>query len=120
MDAKGISFEHVELPWEKETELSIRPLDTATEVYEQPTNSQKDDAFQQQKAEEIVAYLVDCISNVDYDDFTAEEILDYLDGDDSETIATNILDFVQEENSRADYDDDDVYEIARIVRKRKM
>ena len=75
--------------------------------------------FNKKKAESIIKYMVDNIDNVEEDDLTVEEVAEFLEsGSDAESIATEILDHVAEDNSRLDYDDDDIYEIAKIIRKR--
>ena len=87
---------------------------------ESETTSESDNiAFNKKKAESIIKYMVDNIDNVEEDDLTAEEVAEFLESDgDAESIATEILDHAAEDNSRLDYDDDDVYEIAKIIRKR--
>ena len=79
----------------------------------------KDDEFIKGKAEYIIEYMVDNVENVEDGDITVEEVIELLGtSGTAEEIATGILDHVAEDNSRLDYDDDDVYEIAKIVRKR--
>lgn len=75
--------------------------------------------FNRSKAEAIIKYMVDYIENVEEDDLTVEEVAEFLESnDDFEDKARAILDHAAEDNSRLDYSDDDVYEIARIIRKR--
>lgn len=75
--------------------------------------------FNRRKAESIIKYMVDNIDNVDEDDLTVEEVAELLKSDgDFEDAARAILDHAAADNSRLDYSDDDVYEIARIIRKR--
>ena len=81
----------------------------------------KDDEFIKGKAESIIEYMVDNVENVEDGDITVEEVVKLLEASGTaEEIATSILDHVAEDNSRLDYDDDDVYEIAKIVRKRNI
>lgn len=124
LDSKGIMFENVHLPWEKcevqQKEVST-PIQGISNENTQHEKAVKNEAFYQQKAEEILDYLVAHVSYVDDDDFIAEDFIDFVKNDGNpEDIATDIMDFVQEENSRVDYDDDDVYEIARIIRKKDI
>lgn len=75
------------------------------------------------KAAAILDYLVTSCWVFDEGDFTAEEIAEILDDNEDSGVeerARAILDRVEEENSRLDYSDDDVYELARIIRKRRM
>ncbi len=87
---------------------------------ESGTTSESDNtAFNKKKAESIIKYMVDSIDNVEEDDLTVEEVAEFLESEsDAESIATEILDHAAEDNSRLDYGDDDVYEIAKIIRKK--
>ena len=86
---------------------------------ESGTTSESDNAaINKKKAEAIIKYMVDNIDNVEADDLTAEELTEFLEStSDAESIATEILDHAAKDNSRLDYDDDDIYEIAKIIRK---
>lgn len=75
------------------------------------------------KAAAILDYLVTSCCEFEEGDFTAEEIAEILDdneGSGVEERAAAIINRVEEENSRFEYSDDDVYELARIIRKRRM
>lgn len=75
------------------------------------------------KAAAILDYLVTSCFEFEEGDFTAEEIAEILDdneGSGVEERAAAIINRVEEENSRFEYSNDDVYELARIIRKRRM
>lgn len=75
--------------------------------------------FDLNKAQFIIDYLVEKTEYVEDGDLLPEEVAEYLIQDYSvEDIATNILEHVGEENSRFEYDDDIVYDLTKIIRKR--
>ena len=75
--------------------------------------------FDLNKAQFIIEYLVTNTKYVEDGDLMPEEIAEYLIQDHSvEDIATNILKHVGEENSRFEYDDDILYALTKIIRKR--
>lgn len=77
--------------------------------------------FNKSKAESIINYLVNNVENVEDGDLTVAEVVGYLKSNsNADAIATEILDRLAEDNSRLDYNDDDVYEIAKIIRKRNV
>ena len=81
------------------------------------------DSLNDKKAAAILEYIIDNCDEVEEGDVTTDEITKILDNAENQGVddtATEILDYVAEENSRFDYTDNDVYEIARIVRKRRM
>lgn len=75
------------------------------------------------KAAAILDYLLTNCNEFEEGDFTAEEIAKILDNNTDKGVdetAREIFDNVQRENSRFVYSDDDVYELTRIIRKRRM
>ena len=75
--------------------------------------------FNKSKAETIISYLVNNVEYVEDGDLTVKEVADFLKSDrNAEDVATEGLDHVAKDNSRLDYNDNDVYEIAKIIRKR--
>ena len=76
--------------------------------------------FNKSKAKSIINYLVNNVENVEDGDLTVDEVAGYLKPNgNADDIATEILDRLAEDNSRLDYNEDNVYEIAKIIRKRK-
>lgn len=77
--------------------------------------------FDLNKAQSIIDYLVANVEYVEDGDLLPEEVAEYLIQDYSaEDIATNILEHVGEENSRVEYDDDNLYALTKIIRKRAV
>lgn len=75
------------------------------------------------KAAAILDYLLTNCNEFEEGDFTAEEIAKILDESTDKGVdetARKIFYKVQRENSRFEYSDDDVYELTRIIRKRRM
>lgn len=80
-----------------------------------------DNDFNKRKAESIINYLINNVDYVEDGDLTVAEVVDFLKSNsNASVVATEILDHVAKDNSRLDYNDDDVYEIAKIIRKRNV
>ena len=82
---------------------------------------QSEKRLERKKAEAIIKYLLNEVETVEEGDITVEEVVELLEeySDlDAEARAEIILVYLGEDNSRLDYDIDDIYEISRIIRKR--
>ncbi len=82
---------------------------------------QSEKTLERKKAEAIIKYLLNEVETVEEGDITVEEVVELLEeySDlDAEARAEIILVYLGEDNSRLDYDIDDIYEISRIIRKR--
>lgn len=78
-------------------------------------------SLDEKKASLIIKYLVENCEEVEDGDLIIDDIVKILEQDLTvDDRAAAILDFVEKDNSRFEYDDDDSYEIARIVRKKRL
>ncbi len=105
--------------WDMDDLLNLEDCQCQSDSEEEKRAVACHDEFIKGKAEAIIKYLIDKIETVEEGDITVEEVAGLLgESGMPEKIACGILNFLAEENSRLEYDDDDVYEIAKIVRKR--
>ena len=76
-------------------------------------------SLEEKKAEIILQYLLDNIDDVEDGDFDTDEIKSFIDKDNAHNSAVEIFHFVRDRCNDADYDDDDINALARIIRKRR-
>lgn len=129
-DAESIATEILDHAAEDNSRLDYGDDDgyeIAKIIRKRNTNARRDKdqplSLNDKKASAILEYLIGNCDEIEEGDLTADEIADILEANGNsgvEDTATAVLDHVSEENSRFDYGDDDVYELARIIRKRRM